>query len=423
MPISNYPSGFPYGFTVNGLPLFSILQTTRSKVFYVDNSGCLSSDEGDGTYNYPLKTIQEAINRCMHYRGDVILVASTHKEILTNTNTINANKSGILIIGLGVQNARPMFSYENSDQAVFSILATDVYIASCIFEGNISGLERMLDGNLLYSLVENCTFREGSATGITFVNLQGTSDNTCDGVRFVNCEFLNTTPTAYESAVELKTYAIVKPEFINCNTFGYFTWAPLYNSLSQGGDIHDFLVDGGTWHNLEDNKYTIQMYHDQSGVITKTTNVRANRVGQPVFSFNTGRLDNGDSMVFTSDLKDASYITTAGTNLTRDVTGEFVIEDVIFETDATGILTATNIQLYRSGPTYGSEVFFEEAVSNLGPNSTVTLKTASIIGHRTVLQHGQAVRMRATVADATGGYLKVTLVLRVVTDGSVNQQD
>ncbi len=423
MPISHYPSGFPHGITIKGFPLFTVLQTTRGKVFYVDNNGCLSSDNNEGTDKYPLKTIQEAVGRCVNDRGDVILVAANHKEVITHTNTINIDKSGISIIGLGVQDARPMLSYETSDDAVLSVLAENVYFGDFILEGNISGLKTMITGDLLNLLAENCTFREGSAPGIKFVNIEGSADNKCDGVKFVHCEFLNKTPSVYESAAEFRTYDVVKPEFIDCNVFGYFTWAPLYNSLNFGGDIYDLLVDGGSWHNLEQYAHAIRTHHDQNGLITKNTNLRANRVGQPILTFNTGRFDNGDMMVFTSDLKGAPQILVTGTNITRDITGEFVIEDVIFETDATGLATATNIQLYRSNVVYGSEVFFEEAVSNLGPNSTVTLKTASIIGHKTVLQHDQAVRMRATVANATGGTVKVTLILRTVTDGSVNQQD
>lgn len=78
----------------------------KGKSFYLDNARSNSSDKNSGTYRRPLKTLQEAINRCVDDRGDLIAVTSTHIELFTHP--ISINKKHVVIMGVG---DFPMFMF------------------------------------------------------------------------------------------------------------------------------------------------------------------------------------------------------------------------------------------------------------------------------------------------------------------------
>lgn len=71
------------------------------KIFYVDSN---VANEGDGSsWDNALKTIDEAIGKCVDNRGDIILVAQGHQETEATaaTSLFTLDVAGVSIIGVG----------------------------------------------------------------------------------------------------------------------------------------------------------------------------------------------------------------------------------------------------------------------------------------------------------------------------------
>jgi len=66
----------------------------------------------------------------------------------------------------------------------------------------------------------------------------------------------------------------------------------------------------------------------------------------------------------------SSTITVAKQDLSTAATGDLLVKECIFQTDATGLAGATNFEIGVTGETYGIDLPLVEAVSNLGANAT-----------------------------------------------------
>lgn len=124
----------------------------------------------------------------------------------------------------------------------------------------------------------------------------------------------------------------------------------------------------------------------------------------------------------------SSAITVAAQDLSTPASGKFYIEDIICETDATGLAGATNF-LVGTNNSFGITGMttglanFETAVSGLGANATIAIKNAgpdcsndkfpSVTGVCGSLSSGKKLQFAGTAAAGTGaGKAKVTVVLR-----------
>ena len=107
------------------------------------------------------------------------------------------------------------------------------------------------------------------------------------------------------------------------------------------------------------------------------------------------------------------------TNLTTISSGgELSVEDVIVKNDATGVVTATNINIL-SDNTDGAPIIWAETVANLGPNTTVDLHKATVRGVRTILEEGKRIKIQATGVDATGGTVYVYIKFKRLAAGAI----
>ena len=87
--------------------------------------------------------------------------------------------------------------------------------------------------------------------------------------------------------------------------------------------------------------------------------------------------------------------------ITQASDGILALEDVIFETNVTGLATGTNLRLKHTD-TIGAPIVMEETIANLGAYATVDLDTASVRGRRSVLESGTTMTVQSTIADCTG---------------------
>lgn len=132
----------------------------------------------------------------------------------------------------------------------------------------------------------------------------------------------------------------------------------------------------------------------------------------------TGPTGAGTSLV---KLKTAvcSTIVTGGVDLTTLSGGALAVEEVLFETDGTGLAGATNVQLVTNNAN-GVATLAAEAVSNLGANKSVKGTAASVTPLVPfVLESGKKLQLKATGSNGTGsGVLTVTILGRRIGAGA-----
>jgi hypothetical protein len=117
----------------------------------------------------------------------------------------------------------------------------------------------------------------------------------------------------------------------------------------------------------------------------------------------------------------SSAVVTGGVDVTGAATGgDILIEDIVFETDGTGLATGTNFTLERSAGE-GVLTFFGEAVSSLGANTSERLVTGSVVstGGPLTLKSGSKIVAKSTGLSCDGaGVIKMTLICRRIAAGS-----
>lgn len=129
---SNFPSGFN-NVTLRGIP---ITQSHPGLVYWVSNDpnsltqGQISGSDGNpGTFNAPFATLQYAVSRCVHGRGDIIFVKPNHDELISvatanleggavTANALSLYKSNVAIIGLGTGTNRPTLTFTAAAAAI-----------------------------------------------------------------------------------------------------------------------------------------------------------------------------------------------------------------------------------------------------------------------------------------------------------------
>jgi len=116
----------------------------------------------------------------------------------------------------------------------------------------------------------------------------------------------------------------------------------------------------------------------------------------------------------------SSDVVTGGVDLTAVASGgDIYIDDIIIETNATGLATGTNFTLEKNGGS-GVLTFFSETVGNLGGNATEVLSTGSVVpSNGTVLESGQKIIAKCTVGSCDGvGTITLYIKARRVAAGA-----
>lgn len=137
-----------------------------------------------------------------------------------------------------------------------------------------------------------------------------------------------------------------------------------------------------------------------------------NNNGEEKLGYYTNQLDTYivEKVVTSSDI---GSTTALAVDLTQRATGDFLIENIIVETDSTGLATGTNFAISISGDEYGLATIWSSAVSGLGANKTVDINTASVAKQRAILEDGSKLIGICTTASCEGaGKAKVTVILK-----------
>ena len=179
--ISNFPNGFNGGVTVRGLTL---LNTYSAGLVYVDSNG---SANGDGTFTRPYATLEIAINKAQTAKSDIIVIKAGHTETITSATTLNFDKAGLEIIGLGKGTQRPTFTFTTANTATIPVSADNISIENCRFIGNFLSIASCFTVTTAANFsVENCEFDDTSAI-LGFLSIITTTVSVnADNLRFNN---------------------------------------------------------------------------------------------------------------------------------------------------------------------------------------------------------------------------------------------
>ncbi len=186
-----FPSGFPNGITVRGLPL---QQVHSGEVFWVSNSTALppggigGADTNQGTFLKPFATIDYAIGRCTAGRGDIIFIKPGHAETLAAVGALAADVAGVAFVGLGSGASAPTLSVTLATAGVINISAANTTWNNIRFVMAVADAEPISMGaSADGASFESCVFTDTSTT-LNFLNLF-TLTSACDNVSFRNCYF------------------------------------------------------------------------------------------------------------------------------------------------------------------------------------------------------------------------------------------
>jgi len=431
MAISNYENGFPNGVTIRGIPLIDI-QNSAGQVFWVDSNYYLAGDANSGTFSSPLKTLQAAVDKCRPNQGDKIFLAAGHTEELDGTNNVFIDKTGIQIIGLGNKENKPTFTLTTSTTAAFDIdsQGENLYLANIRLVGHIFDVSYLMAIWAKNVYIENVTF-EGSGDSYSPVDLLripgagAENNNFADNATIINCEFY---PKAPNNAVRSAIYigaANTNLKILGCTIIGSFDEGAILNPDISPAEVNNIQIDGCTILNefLSGGSIrTIHLKSDKFGYISPNNIILNTKTMDPVWEVNgrSGRNITGDSLFINKEILAVSIATT-GYYLCGDVAGNFSVEGISLETDATGLATATaiNIEKTNESSAHGNPIFFSVPIASLGANQTVDMDNAAatISNKGSIINDGRFI-IKAIGADATGGSVRVTIRLKAVIDAS-----
>ena len=132
-----------------------------------------------------------------------------------------------------------------------------------IFTCNIASQVTMIDCNSTNTIIDSCLFQEGSATGLTCIDINGGGANECDGVKVINCEFKAPTAGNYNAAIELGEVAD-RAVVDNCTVFGDFDDACIHNPT--GKVLTNLTISNCTLTNLLTGQHAVELVSACTGV-------------------------------------------------------------------------------------------------------------------------------------------------------------
>ena len=179
------------------------------------------------------RTIDAAVSACTANAGDVVYVLPGHAETISAAAGIACDIAGVSIIGLGNGEDRPIITFDGADATPsIAVSVANVRWSGFIFKCNEASLNHMFDVTGTDLTIENCDFREGTTTGLSFITAD-TADTDSDRLIVRNCRFYQPTAGNGDNAIQLaKDFANVLIE--NCEFDGDFDDACIH--LPAGGN-------------------------------------------------------------------------------------------------------------------------------------------------------------------------------------------
>jgi hypothetical protein len=413
--ITNYPTGFTGPVAIRGIPL---LNTHGAAAMWVDSNGTSS---GAGTWQRPYASLVAAVAKAN--ADDIILCKPNHQETIVAAAGIDLSVAGLSVIGLGNGRRKPIINFTTAAAATVKLSAADVRLQNFRLTCGIANQVTMLDLQAKRATVEGCDFAEGTATGLSFIAVTAAA-NVADEAQILNNTFYNPTAGNMNHAIGLNTVqdnVVVSGNVIR----GNFALSGIHNVVGQV--LTNLRLLGNKVKNLTAGKQGMNLISACTGdaydneILPGDATVDAAVFGSLTGTGNqglNGSLDAGSTFTFAKSGLVSSAVTTAGVDISAVSTGALVIEDVIAQTDGTGLAAGTNFTVQHNN-VKGAAVFFAETVANLGASKTVDLTGASVTKIRNVLESGKKLTAKCTVANCTGaGLIDVFIRFKRLTLGA-----
>lgn len=197
-------TGLELGTAQRGKPGKSILikNTTAADMATIRDTFGYKVDPIDGS-TLIFGTIDEGYNVCRAGLGDEIFVSSGYTETADAAGEVTCDTTSVTLIGLGQGASRPTITFDGSDATPSIVVsAASNKWKNFLFVNNEASLNHMFDVKGDDLTIEDCEFREGTATGLSFITAD-TADNDSDRLTIRRCGFYATTAGNYDNAISL----------------------------------------------------------------------------------------------------------------------------------------------------------------------------------------------------------------------------
>jgi len=227
MTISNYDYGFPNGVSIRNMPV-ELLLSPLSNVYWVDSNK--GSDGNAGNFKYPFATLDYAVSRCKDNNGDHIFVAAGHHEIVSVSEGLTINKSGITIEFLGVGSSRGSIDFTTSTAASVLISGDNLTFRNPRFTCYVDTLIEAI----------NITSKDVTILNGLYVDLDnvGTTDcivaaDTASGLVIDGWKYAYGTPPIISQKTGIKLYGGAYTTLKNIDIAGIFSQANINNATTE----------------------------------------------------------------------------------------------------------------------------------------------------------------------------------------------
>lgn len=138
--LTNYPNGFVGGITLFGSPCFlpgGELPTSSKFLFVNSVTGATGNP---GTFEQPLNSVDRAMDFVVADSNWIIVCQPGHAETLTAAGGVTMDVAGVSVIGLGVGNDRPRFTFSTATSASWLVTAANCMVSNIV---GIAGVDSL----------------------------------------------------------------------------------------------------------------------------------------------------------------------------------------------------------------------------------------------------------------------------------------
>ncbi len=449
---------------IAGRPAIIVDKTIYNGDFIWVDSGDAKADDNVGSNVAPCSTWAAAEALATANQGDVIIIRPGHAEELIAA--IALAKAGILVLGLSWGTLRPTFTSATNAVAALTVTGGNRIFRGLRFVCNIANQPESIDVAADDVTIMENEFLEGSATGLSFITAD-TTDGDSDGLKIVKNKFYAPTAGNYNQAIEIaKDHDNIAIE--GNEIYGDFDEACV-EIPAAGNACGNIRIVGNELSNLQSGQHVIQISGTAvTGMVadnkcetdTQATTIDAaacsrfdnkwcdvdgnnDEEGIPVDGAIAGGIDDdvaailvdtgttlpgapGTALVITKTITSSDIPQDSSSGLTAPLTGaasgELLLESIGMQTDGTGVVGPTTVQVVTDnakGLTGDTVVIWGEAVASLGANATVSNSMADANFLPLKLETAKKIYLNGDDAVGSGGgTVDVTMTFRRITAGA-----
>ncbi len=166
--------------TLTGICIRNGIMVPEGERLFVDANAALAADVASLGKNWttPYATLQFAINQLTGNAGEVIVIASGHAETITAAADLIVNGEGVLIVGLGNGDSRPLFTFNGAIGADIDVTVDNVTFLNIKFFNTQDAATGPLDINAAYCKFIECEFEDdGADNTVAWIVLDANADD------------------------------------------------------------------------------------------------------------------------------------------------------------------------------------------------------------------------------------------------------